>query len=334
MAYEIGTATDHADLWDKLISFLTTNEELVYDNQQWEVAWEAPTGAANPTDIVLKGPGLADADQIFVGLRRIDNVPNDASEIRMVGMTGVIPTADTYDTHVNTTPRPVRTFLRANPMNYWFVANGRRFMAVIKVSSVYEALYGGFFLPYGDPITYSYPLFIGGSAGFGGNNAAVDWRSTAGDHANFPLSGYDSNSQGYEPSAWALSPSGDWLRCAGTGNGGTNGVNDANIYLAPRFFGTGFQISEGITGSNYGYEEMKRRVIEALGGGYCLTPITLVQQNPSDQTYGVLDGVYHAPGRGNSAENIITVDGLDHLVVQNTFRTSLGDFWAMQIGAP
>ena len=33
----------------------------------------------------------------------------------------------------------------------------------------------------------------------------------------------------------------------------------------------------------------------------------------------------------NAAENLITVGGLDHLVVQNVYRSDFGDYWAMSL---
>ena len=33
----------------------------------------------------------------------------------------------------------------------------------------------------------------------------------------------------------------------------------------------------------------------------------------------------------NAAENLITVGGVDHLVVQNVYRTSVRDYWALRL---
>jgi hypothetical protein len=326
MAYEIGTASDHADFWDKLIAFLTTNEELVYDGQNWDVVWQAPTGAPNDTDIVLRGPGLAFQDQVYVAMRRVDNVPNDASEIRLRGATGVIASAQEYFMHVNVTPQNVRMFLRAHPMEYWFVSNGRRFVAVAKVGTVYEAMYAGLFLPYAEPQEYSYPLFVGACAGAGGPTAAEDWRSTRDDHSNFILPSYSTvPSTGWNPSAWLLGPNGSWLRCSADNS-------SSDVYMGPDLFGQGMGIAKGFSSQNYGYGSIKLRMVQAYGGGFVLTPITMTQASPSDQTYGVLDGCFHVPGRGNSVENTIEHDGVTHVVFQNTFRTDLGQWWALALG--
>jgi hypothetical protein len=44
-----------------------------------------------------------------------------------------------------------------------------------------------------------------------------------------------------------------------------------------------------------------------------------------------LEGVYHVSGFNNAAENLITGGGVDHLVVQNVYRTSVRDYWALRL---
>ena len=40
---------------------------------------------------------------------------------------------------------------------------------------------------------------------------------------------------------------------------------------------------------------------------------------------------YAVPGYANAAENIINVGGVDHLVVQDVFRTGYSDYWALKL---
>jgi hypothetical protein len=76
------------------------------------------------------------------------------------------------------------------------------------------------------------------------------------------------------------------------------------------------------------------RLRQNFGGSYPLTKATLQSEaaEPGRAVLGVLDGCYHVPGISNSAENIITAGGKDHLVVQNVFRTDnhLG-YWALEL---
>lgn len=329
MAYETGTAANHVDLWDKLIAFLTTDAELVALNQAWSVAWEAGSGDPNPTDIVLRGPGLSNQDDIYIALRRVDtNIASDVSTYYLRGCTGVVPTASAYNLHVNMTPAAVKMFVRNAPMDYWFVASGRRFIVVVQVGTVYETMYGGFFLPYADPTTYTYPMFIGGTCGSGGPNESTHWNSVSDDHTAFMYANYNSNATGWNSSAWMLDPAGNWLRCS---------VNTeaAPCSLGPRYFGggqgLGASLSQGSSGGYYGYNGIRTREGRGYGVDYAMTPITLVQATTSDQTFGVLDGVYSVPGRGQLIENIIQADNAVHVVFQNAFRTSLGDWFAVTL---
>lgn len=324
MAYETGTATDHNDLWDKLLAFLTANADLVYDGQEWSVAWSKESDLSQ--GLVLSGPGLAGTDSVYVGMRMTANVADDAAEIELVGMTGVIPSSTSFNDHVNVSPNSVRLLMRTQAMDYWFSATGRRFVVMVRVSTVYESIYAGLMLPYSTPSQYPYPLFIGGCAPGGGDNGVPGtWRSTKEGHAHYTKSVKNTNPTNlHDSNAWLISPSGDWLSM------GVNSVSDAIV--GPAYFGTGFGIERDPTVYNYGYGSILDRVIPAFGDGHVLTPVSLLQQYPTDQSFGVLDGVYRIGGRGNAPENTVVIDGVTYVVGTNTFRTDIGDFWAMELG--
>lgn len=339
MAYQTGTATDHADFYSKLIDFLTTDSELVGTGQAWEVVWESPSDGENETDIVLKGPGLADTDSIYVGLRREDNVLNDSSQILIYGMTGIVTSATTVDAHINVVTAPVRVFLKTTPMDYWITASGRRWLGAVQVGTVYESFYAGFFLPYGNPLQYNYPLYIGGTAGSGdGAGEPVDWRSQDPGHSAFPYSDYEpqSGSNRHNPSAWMLDPAGSWLACGVLPDGASNNPAQApDVWQGPTSFGygngLGADISPTTTPGKLGFFDVMKRLGTTFGAGFTLTPITLMTALPSDQMWGVLDGVYHVPGRGQSIENLISAGNYVHVVIQNAYRTDFEDWFALQL---
>lgn len=322
MAMATGTATSHTDLWAKLLAFLQSNTTLVAAGQEWTLAWEAPVGAPNSSDIVLKGPGLAGQDDVFIGLRRVDRDASDEFEIQIVGMTNVLPDATTFNGHVNVQPQHVKLFLDNGPMTYWFVANGRRFMVVVKISTVYEAAYAGLFLPYAYPTNYPYPMFVGASAG--SQNNVTSWRSTSDAHRHFVNSYFYTNNPYEEPSAWMLSPQGDWLRCSAYGH-------DTTVGIGPKRFFNGYGITTDQISGNFGYNTLRERQRGCFGGQVYLTPHTLVQASPGDQSYGILDGTAYVNGYDNGSENIVTISGVDHLVVQDAFRTGVDHYWTMRL---
>lgn len=347
MAVKIGSAANHIELWDTLLDFLQNDPALVATGQAWTTAWSHPTDP----ELVLKGPGLSGQDEVLVGLARRDNeLTAGESVIDLVGMTGVIPTATRYYEHVNALPRRPLMFLDQNPMQYWMVANGRRFVVVLRLSTVYQAMYAGLFLPYSNPTAYPYPIFIGGTRGMSSRSseAVLSWRAT--EHSAYRHFVYPFSSPGawYDSQSLMLDPGGSWR--AGTYS------YDGTVYSLDRFVlgNRGFPDYLGGeqpypvngtrgTGTNLplrgnsplGYSLVRERIVAGLNDEMPLTPITLTtfssSPSPEPVTYGILDGVFSVPGEGNAAENIITLNGVDHLVVQNVQRTTVSEYWALAL---
>lgn len=346
MAFITGTAANHTALWNTLLDFLQNNTALVAAGQNWTKVWELP----GQPELMLKGPGLSGSDQVYVGLKRTDNtLTNGESLIWITGATGVISSATNVSAHVNSLPRAPAIFLDQNPMQYWMVANGRRFVVVLKISTIYQAMYGGLFLPYSNPASYPYPLFIGGTrgyAGYSGSWTATSWRQSEADfyrHFVYPRSSANSSAW-YDSQACMLTPDAQWGQCI-IDSGGTPYATP-RILMGPRAFPNyvGPRITMDLIDGNYssfagqyrfGYNVVRSRLIAGLNGEFPLTPITMLTAvngpAPNPTTYGILQGVYSVPGIGNVAENIVTVGGVDHLVVPNVQRTTETEYWALAL---
>lgn len=326
MAYATGTAANHTDLFNKLVAFLKTNAALVSASQNWSQVWAAPVGAPNLTDVVLSGPGLSGTDSVLVGLSLVADVPNDRFAIKMRGMTGTIASANSIAGHVGVSEE-VGFYADSNPMTYWFMANGRRFMVVVKIATVFEAAYAGFFLPYALPANYPYPMFIGGTHGYQIRTNENSWRSVVDSHSHFsyPHQEWLGGGNG-STSAYMLDPLGQWLPVANTSGGD---VATPHCVIGPHDFGDEeLDVQRSTYYGAMGYDTLRRQITQNFGGGFPLTPLTIVQDQPQNQEYGILQGAYHVPGVGNSSENIVQVGGVNHLVVQNVFRTDIGSLWA------
>lgn len=348
MAVKIGEAANHLDFWNVLLDFLQNDPTLVATGQNWTVAWQH---ASNP-ELVLQGPGLSGSDQVLVGLRRRDNALSfGESVIDLTGMIGVIPSATGYNGHIGNLPIPPLFFLDQNPMQYWIVANGRRFVVVLRISTIYQAAYAGLFLPYANPAVYPMPLFIGGVRGSAaeGTAAAVDtWRWGATNryrHFIYPWAESSASSGNFSSSACMLDPSGQWTECGISPSYDTGYVLPLTR-MGPRNFPTrlagaiaGPAGGDTINSTNYnsrlGYDAVRERLMAGLNGEFSLTPITLnagaYSGSARPVTYGILDGCFSVPGVGNAAENIISLDGVDHLVVANVQRTAVGEYWALAL---
>jgi hypothetical protein len=158
MAYQTGTATDYRDLLDKLRVFLTST--MTPAAQRWQqLRWNV---TSTTQELILRGPGLAGVDEIFVGIRSDQNVAGDIYNWHIQGATGYLP-LDTWANQPNASPER-HMALWNQPMPYWFVANGRRIIVAARVSTRVMFIHLGFILPYATPGQYPYPLLIMGSA--------------------------------------------------------------------------------------------------------------------------------------------------------------------------
>ena len=349
MAYASGTVTGRDDLWDKLLSFLTTNPALVAANQAWEIVWSHDE--TNMSRRTLKGKGLSGLDEIYVSLEKQDG-PHFAGEpiLWVGGSTGVSPTAQVIIDHPGSLTRYPAMFLDIAPMSYWFVANGRRFVVVVRISTVYNMIYGGLFLPYATPTTYTYPLFVGGCRGFsqGGSIAEVrTWRAPESlQYSGFirPYADSGTSSYWFDPSAALLDPMGEWR---GVASGAAKPQYGLNAWMSPNkqqesLQGVAINMPTwpGSTSSamyqGVGYRSVMERTIEGFSGEVPITPLTLfssgISGNPENPTiYGILDGCYQAGGLSLTAESTFDVEGVEHIIFQNIMRTDVSSYWALAL---
>jgi hypothetical protein len=329
MAHETGTATDAEDLFDKLIAFLTTNADLVTDGEEWTEDWTAPGGAPNETARVLTGSVPA-GDPPKIAMQLVAIPATSQFEIQFNGLTNVLTSAILPTDHANSSQQ-VRLFLDDNPMTYWFTASGRRFIVVVKISTVFESAYCGLFLPYALPNTYPYPIYIAASAGLGSNQPA-DWRSLANSHASLALpSRVDGTGPTFRPcTAFCLSPAAQWeeVTVPSTDNVATSALT--GVMLHP-FYDGGFvaATTETIAGQRLYADDALALQVEGPADVFAVHAVTLFRRTPANQAYGILDGVVAVQGRNNAAENEITVGAVDYLVVQDTFRTTLNRYFAV-----
>lgn len=323
-----GTATNNADLWTKLLAFLTTDSTLVSASENWSVVWTAGTGYAT----VLQGPGLAGSDAVLIGLDRIDDDVNDYHSIMIYGMTGLNAMAVIMTDHVHVSP-PVGFFSDGGSQEYWFTANGRRFTGIVQVSTVFEAFYAGLFLPYALPTEYPYPLFIGGTRGSTFSTSPPSWRASTPDHTNFSNpSGTNTNGQS-TPQAYFLDPVNTWTAIANNHGTGWTSPTSNWAWMAPLAYGNdnNYFSQDTMGGNFFGAQTLAAWKGAALDGSYTMEPLTINQSVPASQTYGILDGVYYVPGHNNASGNTITISAVDYLVAQNCFRTDNAAYIALEL---
>ena len=76
--------------------------------------------------------------------------------------------------------------------------------------------------------------------------------------------------------------------------------------------------------------ESKASILNGYGGAYALDQIYLADTSRTS-TYVALDGICRVSGYNNAAENILTPDGVDYLVVPDVYRSGNGDYCALRL---
>lgn len=327
MAYQIGTATNYADLLAKLRTFLTTNATLVAADQAWTViGGEASGTPADMQYISFKGTGLDEADEIFASVRLRATPASNFYNWEMYGHASYNPSSPGVDQPGNH-QAPVSMLLANNTIAYWFFANGRHFKVVTRISGRYDACYLGLMLPDHTPLDWSLPLFVGGSSRMITDGGATDdtWR-----HTNF----WQPNSTSYSDSpstAYLLNPGGVWRSVrnnvyqgeseSATYNGAMISPNNGTLW--PR------NLRRNLDDSAW----VNRITLCQIGNGAGVNSGGAVESDAPDggNWYGSLDGVFYTPAFGASAEEIVTIDSVDYILFPNIARTGDGMFAAFAL---
>ena len=161
MAYETGTVTDLADLIDAIRNFVTSHADLIADGQEWtELSYVASGANGVIGQTYFQAPGLDGTEEIIVGMR-----PLRYADIgRVLDRLAYGARLERRDLRffTNRAHRPKNSCRRAiRAMEYWFVANGRRLIGVVKISTVYTSFYIGKILPWGSTGDYPLPFLLG-----------------------------------------------------------------------------------------------------------------------------------------------------------------------------
>lgn len=293
MAVEIsdGGATPHATSYADLLTKL----EAFANANGWTTLEDTSE------NLIMQGEGLAATDEIFVGIQKYSDVPGDAYGWYIQGYTGYVASAG-FSMQPGAIP-PItdgRSYAAVPLWNgtipYWFVVSGRRIIMVAKVSTVYISMYLGFYLPYATPNQYPYPLLIAGSFQRGIGTLKPRYSLTSSDMYAF----------------WA----------------GTN--------FQVRTSGGGwYGADNGTTTGMFPYNQVDTaKMRNAVDDSAVICPIEIWQNSSTPiqkNKLGELDGIYHVPGFGLSAEDTVDIGGTDYLLVPNVFRSSNSDFAAIKL---
>jgi hypothetical protein len=319
MAWTTGTATDYADLLDELRAYLVT--------QGWVTQNFVPGTIAGGGELITRGPGVDSDRRVFVEIRT-ENPSAGVFSWRMRGATGYVAAAP-EGTNPGVMLTPVYANLVGTTISYWFFVNDRRFIVVAKSGTTYASLYAGFFLPWGTPTAYPFPLYISGTY-FQANQLSLSNSA----HRFFA----DPGSSGLNSSTYVRDPTGNWLPIANH-NEGANTDRGINLGFQGAGFTWPYSVGEnGLSGSNY-LESAYSTSGQASGGfwdnlvttrqnEYGLFPVSIHAN--IQPPFGVLDGAFAIGGIGLSAEQSVAIGARNFTLFPNISRSSGNDFVAIE----
>ena len=280
---------------------VTVNTDVT-GNDRWIIdRWNPHAG---DLELIMHGVGLAGTDEIYLAWRVTETPASQFYHWRQRGLTG-FSSGDVFSNQPGASTEVwCAVWDQSHP--YWLSVNGRRIILTARASTSYHTLYGGFFLPYGTPLEYPYPIMA------------------AGDHSGTLLSFNDLGL--------------DHFLNAAPGSGGV-----ASGYLR-RIDGTWVAFDRdavnGISFWPYQTVGVFRNIflqVETIGADSVLMPVTILDGRGSSGSslagcaiIGTVDGVFALPGFGVSPEDVITIGGDDYRVFPNVTQIGRADFWAQK----
>ena len=277
----------------------------------------------------LKGPGLGGTDEIFIGFRTITEPIKSWYLIQVMGFTGYLAgelCCFNQPGSINIGTGSPFLSLWDQPMSYWITGSGRRVIFTFKVSTVYEAGYAGFILPYATPVQYPYPLAIGGTMCSGTYaNYGLKYDLVNAGHSVFCMprgitahSQNETTAQVTDGTLFLLQPSGTW-EAYSNGPDTMGPVSSSESIVRKTMHSV---LPHGQWSGRYA-------LLDCVGGGYLLQPHQLYHNGPLPARFmGELDGTRQISGQNNASENTGTYNGHNYVVFQNAYRTAKTEYWA------
>lgn len=269
---------------------------------------------------IWKAPGNDGLSEILVGVHPFQNAGAGWYNWRLNGFTAYDADASWFSQ-----PGAIRATepygpvlpLSNSSLAYWFVANGRRVVVIVKSGAVYGAAYLGLLQPYASPGQWPYPLFVGGSLWFETEpvSTSANWLvgTAHSKHTCFPLS--------FLPQL----VSADFRICA---SGRLRKPDGSWLALSARsdFYSAHEDVPGTLWPYTYGFTNLK----PDLDGAYSLFPVILFERDP-DNVFGQFDGVHAVTGSGLSPEAEITVGRDKYVAFPDVTRSGAGDFFAVRM---
>lgn len=339
MAWETGTATNHEDLLSKLETFLSTDTTLVAAGENWNILssgaqWPGKEGSYTRY-LAVKGPGSSAGDEVFGFMAcRDDTSPDISPNIWFWGTKNFTTIAD-WDQEVS--KRGVVALTTTDQgMTYWFFANGRRFVIVVKIGSGYYSAHMGWGLPYSTPTEYPYPYYCCANiTDYRYRDDSYSWSDIRNSSIVSPVA-YGTN-EGDSSYPFAIDPQGNWRRVFCRYYSSGNDIPNVTQNASAMTMWPSNAIGSYITSSTENYQ---KGVASNIDGTPSLTPVYFFNSRSASDNYWTSEaerGVYfqldeiYLMGSDDPIvpESEVTVNGKTYIAFPNGTNQSRGETWCI-----
>lgn len=293
MAHQIGFVDNTGSEGLAHWQMLLTIKTLAEANGWVTQRYTAPTDGS-PRELILKGVGLSGAEEIYIGFRCYHSVSADYYNMAAAVFTGYVA-ANAWESQPGMHDQALCAHNQR--IDYWLAVNAQRILLGMKVGTpVYEIGYAGKFYPYATPGQYPYPVVVIGTLGSG--MPATRYSDTGATHSSGAKGVY---APYYNANNGALRDlGGNWQI----------------FYSAPWAV---LATTRRDTGGYY--QGQKCVLMTGAGGG----------TNTNANVWGELDGLRYVSGFNNLTENTMTIATSEHVVLQDVFRTGIGDYMLLEM---
>ena len=268
-------------------------------------------------EAIWRAPGNGNENQIYLGAKLKWNAVGAYWCWRLAGFAGYVE-GNAFDAQPGYNGGHGYLTLWDAAIPYWFIADGKCFKVLPKISAQYEHSYLGFMDNYQDPGSYPYPVLVGGSMGFQDSadpgDISTSYRYAVADetHRAWWSPGGDVNSHVWGTASFRR-VDGVWKSIAGN-NQSADPVGSLLAYWWPC--------------ANRGSLPQMTDLRLNLDGSVPLMPLLL---HDAGGVVGEPDGVAVISGNNQSTENLVVVNRIPWLVLQNIARCGVQDFVAYRL---
>jgi len=117
-----------------------------------------------------------------------------------------------------------------------------------------------------------------------------------------------------------------------TGDGNRNfwansGTSNGRLSIPGGYWSSVNSSTIPVVSTTYGLKDI---IITSVDGEYLLDQLFCTDAAQAT-TFGAIDGLFRVSGYNQASENIITVSGVNFLVIQDVYRVGVGDFCALRM---